>query len=101
VRYTVKPDQAARNEELVRRVYDELHRSAPEGLHYATLVLEDGVSFIHIASVETADDHNPLTDVVAFREFQKHIGDRIQAPPVSASAREVGSYGFWTGKANT
>lgn len=26
VRYTVKPDQAAKNEELVRAVYDELHR---------------------------------------------------------------------------
>jgi hypothetical protein len=36
VRYRVKPDQAARNEELVRAVYDELHRTQPAGLRYAT-----------------------------------------------------------------
>src|SRR5688500_15538724 len=48
VRYKVKPDQAARNEELVRRVYDELHQTTPSGLRYATFVLEDGVTFVHI-----------------------------------------------------
>ena len=31
VRYKVKPDQAATNEELVRAVYDELHRTEPLG----------------------------------------------------------------------
>ena len=36
VRYKVKPGQAARNEELVRAVYEELHRTKPEGMRYAT-----------------------------------------------------------------
>jgi len=45
VRYKVKRDRAAENEELVRAVYAELHDSRPAGLHYATFKLEDGALF--------------------------------------------------------
>src|SRR2546430_6137991 len=69
VRYKVKPEQAARNEELVRQVYEELHRTAPAGLRYATFVMEDGVSFAHVASIETPDGRDPLTESAAFRAF--------------------------------
>ena len=48
VRYKVKPERAAENEALVRAVYDELQRTAPDGLRYATFALEDGVSFVHL-----------------------------------------------------
>ncbi len=94
VRYTVKPEQAAHNEELARRVYEELRRIAPDGLRYATFVLEDGVSFVHIASVETADGANPLREIAAFRAFQENIGARCDAPPAPVGLREVGSYRF-------
>lgn len=94
VRYKVKPGEAARNEELVRRVYEELRQTAPAGLHYATFVLEDGVSFVHIASSDTADGRSPLQDVAAFRVFQENIGDRCDEPPVPVVLREVGSYGL-------
>ncbi len=90
VRYKVKPDRAAENEELVRAVYEELHRSAPDGLSYATFVLEDGVSFVHIATHDGGD--NPLARVAAFRRFQEEIGERCEEPPVVARLREVGSF---------
>jgi hypothetical protein len=95
VRYKVKPELAARNEELVRRVYDELHKTAPAGIHYATFVLEDGVSFVHVASNETDDGGNPLMDIAAFRVFQENIGERCDEPPAPVALREIGSYGFW------
>jgi hypothetical protein len=95
VRYKVKPEQAARNEELVRRVYEELHRTAPAGIHYATFVMEDGVSFVHVASTETEDGRSPLMDVAAFRVFQENIAERCDEPPAPVGLREVGSYGFW------
>jgi hypothetical protein len=92
VRYKVKPDRVEENEELVRAVYDELKRDAPAGFRYATFQLEDGVSFVHIAQIE--EGQNPLTELAAFREFQKEIGDRCEQPPVAAELREVGSYRF-------
>lgn len=95
VRYKVKPEQAARNEELVRNVYEELHQTKVAGLHYATFVLDDGVSFVHVASSETADGRNPLQDVAAFRAFQEGIGERCDEPPTTVVLREVGSYRFW------
>jgi hypothetical protein len=97
VRYKVKPDQAARNEELVRQVYDELHQTTPAGLHYATFVQDDGVSFIHVASIEAEQGSNPLMNVAAFRAFQEDIADRCDEPPAPVDLREVGSYGFWSG----
>jgi hypothetical protein len=97
VRYKVKPDQAARNEELVKRVYEELRETAPAGIHYATFVLDDGVSFVHVAYNEVEDGQNPLMEVAAFRAFQENVGERCEEPPVATGWREVGSYGFWGG----
>ena len=48
-RYKVKPDRAEENLDLVRAVYEELERTKPAGLRYATFLLDDGVSFVHIA----------------------------------------------------
>ena len=92
VRYRVKPDRAAENEELVRAVYEELHRTKPAGLRYATFRLEDGVSFVHVASTETEDGHNPLSDVAAFARFQEGVRERCDEAPVAAELREIGSY---------
>ena len=77
VRYKVKPEAAARNEELVRAVFEELRQTAPAGVHYATFVLEDGVSFVHVASSESADGRNPLMDVAAFRAYEHEISARL------------------------
>ena len=92
VSYKVKPDQAAKNEELVRAVYDELRRTDPAGFRYATFQLEDGVTFIHLASVETDAGQNPLTGLESFKRFQVGIADRCDEPPVVTAAREIGSF---------
>jgi hypothetical protein len=92
VRYTVKPDRVEENEALVRAVYDELHRTAPAGLRYATFRLADGVSFVHLSATETDDGCNPLLDLEAFARFQEAIGERCEQPPVVSELREIGSY---------
>jgi L-rhamnose mutarotase len=92
VRYKVKPDRAAENEALVRAVYEELARTQPAGLHYATFALEDGVSFAHLSTLDTEDGRNPLSEVEAFARFQAGIGERCEEGPVVAQLREVGSY---------
>jgi hypothetical protein len=92
VRYRVKPDRVAENEQLVRAVYDELGRAAPDGFRYATFRLDDGVSFVHVASVETEDGHSPLTEVNAFKAFQANINDRCDEPPVVTVLSMIGSF---------
>jgi quinol monooxygenase YgiN len=92
VRYKVKPDRAAENEELVRAVYDELQRTEPTGLRYATFQLGDGVTFVHLAWTDTEDGHSPLSQVKAFARFQENIDDRCDEAPVVTELREIGSF---------
>ena len=94
IRYRTKPDQAAANEELVRAVYAELHRTRPDGFRYATLKLDDQVTFVHI--VQSEHDPSPILAVKAFGEFQAGVRDRCDQPPVQQAFTEVGSYRFFT-----
>jgi hypothetical protein len=89
VRYKVKPERAAENEELVRAVYEELHDAAPDGFRYATFQLDDGVTFVHFS---LGDGPPPLGDLEAFRRFQADIAERCDEPPVLSELRQVGSY---------
>src|SRR6476659_7645069 len=97
VRYTVRPDQAEANEKLVREVYDELGRTRPDGLRYATFRLDDGVSFVHVASVETQDCRNPLSGLFDVPPTTETIGERSDERPVTVVLHEVGSYRFLDG----
>jgi hypothetical protein len=91
VRYTVKPDQVAANEQLVRDVYAELDRTQPDGLRYATFKLDDAATFVHLAAHGA---ENPLQHVEAFQRFQEGIRDRCVEQPVVTELEEVGSYRF-------
>jgi hypothetical protein len=53
------------------------------------------VSFVHIASIETADGRNPLAQSSAFKAFQAGINDRCEVPPIAVDLTEVGSYRFF------
>jgi hypothetical protein len=94
VRYKVKPERAQENVQLVRAVYEELERTRPAGLRYATFRLDDGVSFVHVAFNETEDGQSPLGELKAFGEFQRDVGERCSEPPVVSELYEVGSFRF-------
>jgi hypothetical protein len=90
VRYKVKPEAVAENEELVRAVYAELAETQPEGMRYATFQLDDGVSFVHINFSGGAS----LNDLASFRAFQEGIAERCDEQPKVSELREIGSYRF-------
>jgi hypothetical protein len=94
VRYKVKADKAAENEEFIKKVFEELLQSNPDGLRYGSFKLEDGVSFVHIASIETENGENPLSQSSAFKSFQENIKDRCDEPPVAVDLHTIGSYRF-------
>lgn len=94
VRYRTKPDRADENAALVADVFAELAAASPDGLRYMTFRLDDGVTFVHVASVDTADGSNPLTDLASFRAFGAGVVDRCEEGPLVTPAAVVGSYGF-------
>jgi hypothetical protein len=95
VRYRSKPDRSDENQALVEKVFGELHANRPDGLRYATFRLADGVSFVHVASIDTVDGANPLTQTPAFAEFLREIAARCEEGPVASEATVVGSYQFF------
>jgi hypothetical protein len=66
VRYKVKPEFADENQRLIEQVFAQLAWEKPAGLRYQSFRLADGVSFVHVASREGADD-SPLLKLKAFR----------------------------------
>ena len=95
VRYKVKPNRAGENQEYVEKVFEELRRNSPPGLRYASFKQNDGVSFVHIVSVETETGDNPLSQSPAFQAFQEGIKERCEEQPVATDLEEVGSYQFF------
>jgi hypothetical protein len=92
VRYQTHVEQADANQRLIEEVFAQLAAEDPGGLRYTAFRLADGVTFVHVATVEGGV--NPLAESTAFAAFQRDIGHRVVAPPVAGEAAVVGSYGF-------
>lgn len=96
VRYKVKSHMAAENKGLIRRIFEELDESGPDGLRYVAFILADGVSFVHVSVDESENGEHPLQQCAAFSNFIENIDDRCEEAPVASSAEIVGSYRlFW------
>ena len=90
IRYRTRPECADENARLVREVFAELASTEPAGFHYVTFRLDDGVTFVHVATIEA---ENPLASSPAFDRFQSGVGSRCEEGPAAADAVVVGSYG--------
>lgn len=96
VRYKVRPEAADENKALIRDVFEQLDAERPDGLRYVSFNLEDGVTFVHVAVVETEDGTNPLPETAAFKKFIAELKERCEEPPVASTGSIVGSYRlFW------
>ena len=92
VRYKVKADRVEENVRLVKDVFAQLAKEKPAGVRYATFKLEDGVSFMHVAKVDTTDGSNPIVVLEAFKKFSGTIKERCEDAPVTTALETVGAY---------
>jgi hypothetical protein len=89
IRYGVKEQSVAENRARVEKVFEELHRAAPEGFRYLVLQLEDG-EFVHFVGNEA--EANPLAQLPAFKAFTGNHEERRSTPISRKSARIVDDY---------
>ncbi len=89
VRYEVRPEAAAENEELIRGVFAELEGLDLDGFGYEVFVLGDGVTVVHV--VEHPDGANPLPGLESFKRYSAGVRERLVAEPVFDELRAVGS----------
>ena len=92
VRYKVKPELADDNQRLIEQVFVQLARDKPDGLRYQSFRLDDGVSFMHVATRDGEAEESPLMKVEAFRAFVAGIKDRCVEPPVQTEMKAIGRY---------
>jgi hypothetical protein len=97
IRYKTKPESADENQRLVEKVYEELRARDPGGVHYATLRLEDGVTFVHLFTTDSDHAANTLGGIAAFAEFQRDLLQRCAEPPIAQPVTVVGSYRMFEG----
>ncbi|GAA4719344.1 hypothetical protein GCM10023349_44200 [Nocardioides conyzicola] len=88
MRYRVRPECAELNEQLVREVFEELDAVRPGGFTYQSMVLADGVTFLHVVDGDTAG----LGELPAFQRFAWTVGERCDDPPEQTTARVVGRF---------
>ncbi len=91
VQYRTRPECAEQNASLIGDVFAELALVRPEGLSYRAYRLEDGVSFVHTATLST--QVNPLASSPAFAAFQAGIVQRCAEGPTPTAATPLGSFG--------
>lgn len=89
VRYEVRPEAVAENEELIRGIFAELGGLDLDGFRYAVFMLADGVTVVHV--VEHPDGANPLPGLESFKRYSAGVRDRLVAEPVFDELRVVGS----------
>jgi uncharacterized protein YceH (UPF0502 family) len=92
IHYKTKPESADENQRLVEKVYEELTERDPGGVHYATLRLEDGVTFMHLFTTDSDDAASALGGIAAFAEFQRDLPNRCAELPIAQPVIVVGSY---------
>jgi hypothetical protein len=92
IRYKTKPEFADENQHLVEKVYEELTAKDPGGVHYATLRLADGVTFMHLFTTDSDEAGNTLGGIAAFAEFLRELPRRCDELPVAQDVSVVGSY---------
>nr|CEL18086.1 conserved hypothetical protein [Kibdelosporangium sp. MJ126-NF4]CTQ90685.1 conserved hypothetical protein [Kibdelosporangium sp. MJ126-NF4] len=90
IRYQTTPHTAQQNHQLIEQVFTQLAAQQPDGLHYAALRLDDGVSFLHLVNSDV--EPSPLASLDAFTAFQRGLGDRIATSPTRTAATLIGSY---------
>lgn len=91
IRCKTRPDGVEASLEAFREVYEEMRSVQPEGLRYATFQLEDKVTFVSFAEM---DSPGVLQQLEAFQRLRATPRERFDEPPVLTMLHEVGSYGF-------
>jgi hypothetical protein len=91
VTYRVKEGRAEENSAYVREVMAELEARNPAGLTYTVHLLDDGVTFVHVA--QDQGDSGALQASEAFQRFTATLlSDRAATPPEAHTMTLVGRY---------
>ncbi len=91
VRATLKEEHVADAEAAAKRMFAAIEREGIEGVRYASIKLQDGVTFLALLELEDGLE-NPLPAVPEAQEFYASLPGWYTEPPEVGPGTVVGSY---------
>ncbi len=92
VQYTVKPEYLEHNKANIEKVMQEVRSMNWPDFKYATYLLPDGLSFMHLAMAENEEGNNKLTALESFKKFTSELREKgVVNPPKSEQLSLVAS----------
>src|SRR4051812_40127579 len=91
VRATLKEEHVAEAEAAVRRMFAAIEGEGLEGIRYASVKLEDGVTFLALLEVEDGVE-NPLPGLPEAQEFYARLPEWYVGTPEVGPGTVIGSY---------
>ena len=91
VRAKLMEEHVAEAEAAVKRMFAAIEREGLEGIRYASIRLEDGVTFLALLEVEDGVE-NPLLGLPEAQEFYARLPAMYVEPPEVGPGTVIGSY---------
>jgi hypothetical protein len=98
VRATLKEEHVEEATAAVRRMFAAIEREQVEGIRYASVQLQDGVTFVAMLEVEDGIE-NPLFALPEAKEFYEKLPQWYVEPPEFGPGTVIGSYRLFSGAA--
>ena len=91
VRAKLKQEHVAEAVAAVKRMFAAIEREQVEGIRYASVRLEDGVTFLAVLELEDGVE-NPLFGLPEAKEFYDSLPGWYVEPPEVGPGTVIGSY---------
>jgi hypothetical protein len=91
VRATLKEEHVEEAVAMVKRMFAAIEREGLEGIRYASVRLEDGVTFLALLELEDGVE-NPLLGLPEAKEFYDRLPELYAEPPEVGPGTVIGSY---------
>jgi hypothetical protein len=100
VRATLKEEHVADAEAAAKRMFAAIEREGIEGVRYASIKLQDGVTFLALLELEDGME-NPLPGLPEAQEFYASLPGWYTEPPEVGPGTVVGSYRLFSDAVTT
>jgi quinol monooxygenase YgiN len=87
----IKPEGVGDVRAATEKMFAAINAAEPQGIRYASLVSEDGETFLAIVQLDD-DVENPVPGLPEFRELQEVVEGSRAEPNTLRSFTVVGSY---------
>jgi hypothetical protein len=89
VQYTIESDFVEQNKRNIEAVMSELQTINNPGFKYASYVLEDGKTFMHLVHHHSPESEYLPGSLDSFKHFQSELKGHFEVPPKAESVELV------------